>query len=494
MPYLEQCLESVANQSRKSLELIVIDDGSTDGSGEFADSFAEEHPDWVTVVHQPNSGGPAEPRNRGLGLAKGRYVFFLDADDYLGTEAIEKLVQIADENDSDVVLVKMAGVDGRHVPGAMFKATAPNADLFASSIYWTLRPQKLFRRSLLSENEIRFETALATGEDQPFVARAFFCAKNISVLADHAHYFTRQRDDGQNVTSRVVDPKPRIDLAVTMINLVKNEFPVVAKRNHLLHRHISVELMRAIQAIVRDGGADHKLFEPLAQAIVGIDHPGVTDKTNAIVRLQYHLLLKKDFVRLERVAKYALARRESLAIKNREWISIIPDQIEVEDGRCFAGYPTHDDADLPSELFDITDEITKFPGMDEVEKLHRDVSIITNLESVEPTTITKASLVNEPTFGIELTGTSPNGFFAVQHERWSTQSAVNENGSAFVPLLGTGKWTIEISVPIKFTKRLIWRRSGSWWRASATSTGDSITVQAGKLNFRGALRRRLGLH
>lgn len=102
MPFFEQCLESVANQSHKSLELIVVDDGSTDGSGEFADFLAAQNPDWVTVVHQPNSGGPAEPRNRGLDLAKGRYVFFLDADDYLGPEAIEKLVQIADENDSAV--------------------------------------------------------------------------------------------------------------------------------------------------------------------------------------------------------------------------------------------------------------------------------------------------------------------------------------------------------------------------------------------------------
>lgn len=92
MPYLTRCLESLVAQTigAGQLEVIAVDDGSTDGGGAELDRFARLHPDIFTVLHQPNSGGPAVPSNRALDQANGRYVFFLGADDYLGPEALEE--------------------------------------------------------------------------------------------------------------------------------------------------------------------------------------------------------------------------------------------------------------------------------------------------------------------------------------------------------------------------------------------------------------------
>src|ERR1051326_9149941 len=83
-PYLHRCLRSLAGQTLDAdrLEIIAVDDGSTDGSGAVLDRFAAAHPGRLTVLHQANSGGPAGPNNRALDLATGRYVFFLGADDY----------------------------------------------------------------------------------------------------------------------------------------------------------------------------------------------------------------------------------------------------------------------------------------------------------------------------------------------------------------------------------------------------------------------------
>jgi len=104
MPYLTRCLMSLVRQSigRSRLEVIAVDDGSTDGSGAVLDRFVRRFPDLFTVIHQPNSGGPAGPSNRGLRLATGRYVFFLGADDYLGRAALARLVAAADGWDADV--------------------------------------------------------------------------------------------------------------------------------------------------------------------------------------------------------------------------------------------------------------------------------------------------------------------------------------------------------------------------------------------------------
>lgn len=98
MPYLIRCLESVEAQTLPAgrMEIIAVDDGSTDGTGKYLEEFAARTAIPMRVIRQENSGGPSGPRNVGLGLARGRYVFFLDADDYFGEEALERMVSMGD--------------------------------------------------------------------------------------------------------------------------------------------------------------------------------------------------------------------------------------------------------------------------------------------------------------------------------------------------------------------------------------------------------------
>src|SRR5262245_56468575 len=120
-PYLSRCLASLAAQTigGDRMELVAVDDGSTDGSGAELDRFARRR-GWVHVLHQPNSGGPAGPCNRGLEKATGRFVFFLGADDYLAPHALEHMVDAADRWDSDVLLPKMVGVNNRFTSQDIF--------------------------------------------------------------------------------------------------------------------------------------------------------------------------------------------------------------------------------------------------------------------------------------------------------------------------------------------------------------------------------------
>lgn len=113
MPYLIRCLESVETQTigADRIEIVAVDDGSTDGTGEYLEEFAARSKVPTRVIRQKNSGGPSGPRNVGLGLARGRYVFFLDADDYFGDEALERMVTMADRAGTDVVLGKVVGVN-----------------------------------------------------------------------------------------------------------------------------------------------------------------------------------------------------------------------------------------------------------------------------------------------------------------------------------------------------------------------------------------------
>ena len=100
-PYLRQCLDSVIHQTHENLEIIIVDDGSTDGSGEICDEYKEKD-ERVRVIHQEN-WGLAAARNTGLDAATGEYIMFVDSDDWVELEFCELPYRAAIENDADIV-------------------------------------------------------------------------------------------------------------------------------------------------------------------------------------------------------------------------------------------------------------------------------------------------------------------------------------------------------------------------------------------------------
>ncbi|SFT65663.1 Glycosyltransferase involved in cell wall bisynthesis [Arthrobacter sp. ov118] len=205
MPYLRELLDSLAAQDLEAsaFEVFLVDDGSTDGGSEYMDDFATRHPN-VTVHHQENHGWPGQPRNLGIASTTGRYVFFADADDVLAPQALRELVAFADIHGSDVVIPSMAGTHGRVVPPWLYIKT--DVDVALPKAFKTLAPQKLYRRSLLVDNDILFPLEKVRLEDGIFNAQAYLLAKRISVLGGETLYFLRNRDDGQNISSGGFDP------------------------------------------------------------------------------------------------------------------------------------------------------------------------------------------------------------------------------------------------------------------------------------------------
>jgi glycosyltransferase involved in cell wall biosynthesis len=202
MPYLTTTLDSLVRQTLgpDRLEVVAVDDGSTDGSGAELDRYAAQHPGLFTVVHQENSGGPARPCNVGLALARGRYVFFLGADDYLGDEALERLVATADLWESDVVCARIVGEGGRWVNQSLYAEDAADVPFPSAELASALSNTKLFRRSVLAEHDITYAQDLAVGSDQPFTIEAMLHARRISVLGDYDYYHAVKRDDASNIT------------------------------------------------------------------------------------------------------------------------------------------------------------------------------------------------------------------------------------------------------------------------------------------------------
>jgi len=248
MPYLTRCLKSVLEQTigRDRMEIIAVDDGSTDGSAAELDRLAEAYPATVTVIHQPNSGGPAAPSNRALDRATGRYVFFLGADDHLGPEALERLVAAADEHGSDVTLGRLVAVNGRYVHQAIFASNAVDVDLFDSPLRWSMSNTKLFRRELIERHGLRFPEDMPMLSDQPFTIEACLRARRISVLADYPFYYAVRRLDASNITFR---PRHEELLRCTtrLMDFVADLVGPGKQRDALLLRHFSWEVAKLLR-------------------------------------------------------------------------------------------------------------------------------------------------------------------------------------------------------------------------------------------------------
>ncbi|GIG67474.1 glycosyltransferase family 2 protein [Phytomonospora endophytica] len=351
-PWLGECLDSVRRQTigTARLEVIAVDDGSTDGSWEELSRLAAEFPELTAERLPANSGGPGGPRNRGLELASGTYVFFLDGDDYLGDEALERLVAMAERASADVVLGRMATPPGHRdrAPKSMFGRSMEKADLYTSKVFNSLGPWKLFRRSLIEDNGIRFPEGVPRREDGPFTSLCYLKAATISIVADYDCYYLRQRADGSNATNQPPDYPALLDIAADLFGIVTDNVPRGEKRDRLLQRHVRTAVLTLFGgywlATLSDtekrgtfGKAHALLEEHLTDGILAALDPRR--------RLLSHLIAVGDFDGFIAALGEIVADTEASPV--------------VEDGRAYLPLTFFRDATrtVPDQIYDVTDRL-----------------------------------------------------------------------------------------------------------------------------------------
>ncbi|MFI9340142.1 glycosyltransferase family 2 protein [Streptomyces sp. NPDC052773] len=343
MPYLVECLASVEAQTidPARMEVIAVDDGSTDGTGECLEEFAARAPMPVTVIHQENSGGPSGPRNVGLAKASGRYVFFLDADDRLGPEALERMVAMADRNGTDVVLGRVEGVN-RTAPKSMWGKTLERTDVFSSNIKFTLSAQKLFRRELLTRHDMRFDESLWTGEDALFTMEAYLRANGVSVIADYTCYYLVGREDGKHVT-KTGSYTLRFDSARALMKLIADMVPAGERRDTLMVRPFLITLLPQFgQKFLKDGEEirRHKfeLAKPLMDAYWT---ESVARRLKVEERLRLHMVAEQRPDLLVGMLEFLKSKKQ------------VPAVLENKGRRVYLVYPYFRDRDtgLPDSLY-----------------------------------------------------------------------------------------------------------------------------------------------
>lgn len=184
-PWLERCFDSLVNQTDKDFEVIIINDGSTDGSADICKKYAKEN-GWSLYL-QANAG-VSVARNLGIDRASGDYIAFLDADDSYTKDAIKVMKNMTKDFKYNIIQF------GQYRAGTRLHAQAPRGDYELPNCtveFWEFTTNKLYRLSFLRENKIRFIEGLQFGEDEMFNVEAFIANHGFrqASVALYNHYF-----------------------------------------------------------------------------------------------------------------------------------------------------------------------------------------------------------------------------------------------------------------------------------------------------------------
>lgn len=198
--YIDRCIQSILKQTYYNFEIILVDDGSPDFCGRICDKYAEEYT-CVKVVHQENRG-LAQARKRGLQEASGRYVIFLDSDDYIDGHMLEKMYNAAVQNSSDVVVCQYTIIDDqgkKRFPVQMSEeCVCCNSPLeIARQMYVTrwISPAAVAKLIAIDLAKLLvFKTNLAIGEEHDMVSQLLRYARNVSVLNAPLYFYYHRKD------------------------------------------------------------------------------------------------------------------------------------------------------------------------------------------------------------------------------------------------------------------------------------------------------------
>lgn len=252
--YLSDCVNSVRNSILNfPYELILVDDGSTDGSAELADMYAEKD-SQVRVLHINNSG-PSIARNCGLNAAQGKYIFFMDSDDLIEPHHLDILCQTAVKTNSDAVFSGFTAVsedfkqrspvvrpvletDGT-VSGPAFLSKRMDAGDWHNETWCGL-----YRRRFLVENSLFFPNEIWLYEDILFTTMVLLSAGRVTPLSEHG-YLYRIRE--KSLAHDGLPDRRDIDACLQVLDAFEALYPTLSPEGKLLlgrvlYQHISMTL------------------------------------------------------------------------------------------------------------------------------------------------------------------------------------------------------------------------------------------------------------
>ncbi|MEM7452740.1 MAG: glycosyltransferase [Planctomycetota bacterium] len=279
-PYLPQCVESLINQTWQNLEIVLVNDGSTDDCAAICDRYAASDP-RVKVIHQQNSGLiPA--RKAGLEAATGEYVACVDGDDWVEPDMYRDMMNHALEHNADVVvgghkedLLDHVEVLLNNVPPGVYDKERLIKEVYPKMVYTGYFSQfgifsyvwgKLYRKSVIYEHQMRVDPEIHIGEDASCLYPTLLDAEVVCVIDSTAYHY-RQRVDSMIKTPKFAETK-KVEIFYRFLHDVFAESPYADMLIHQLKHFVLSLLIVRSDALPEESSANGGLV-PFSEVAPG---------------------------------------------------------------------------------------------------------------------------------------------------------------------------------------------------------------------------------
>ena len=360
--YLDECLASLVRQTARDLEILIIDDGSTDSSAQIAQRYAAQD-DRIRIITRPN-GGLGAARNTGIEEATGEYLAFLDSDDVVPPTAYELLLNSLEGTGSDfatgnVHRLTAKGTSQAPFLAAVFQRDRPKTHVkrFRELISDRIVPNKLWRRSFWDEHGFRFPVGMLH-EDIPITIPAQFLARSVDVISQPVYYYRVREGAELSITQRRAEKKTLLD-RLTAVELARDFLAEHGPRN--AHRWyedsvVAEDLRYHLNVLeVADDEYREIFVERTNQFFDRIGRRNVLKPLPAIDRLKYHFVRRRMMPELLEVLRF-----------QREDIRQTP---PVRDhGRWYGDYPYRNDRSkgVPRWIYRLSTELRLSARVDDL--------------------------------------------------------------------------------------------------------------------------------
>lgn len=212
--YLKRCLDSICNQTLKDIEIICVNDASTDKSLERLNEYVAKD-NRFKVINLETNRGESAARNKGLEIATGEYLAFVDNDDEIDLDFYEKLYEKAKETNADVIKgeVHVIDYDGKEQYGnSNVKISNKNSKFYFTHNWWTA----IYKKTIIIDNNIDFPEGMPLGGDILFLNKVLTLSKKIELVDDVFYHYYRREDSGD---SKILSDE-KIDSASKIYNMI----------------------------------------------------------------------------------------------------------------------------------------------------------------------------------------------------------------------------------------------------------------------------------
>lgn len=294
--YLDRCVNSVVDQTYKNLEIILVDDGSPDSCGNLCDEWKTKD-SRIKVIHKKN-GGLSDARNAGLKIATGKYVLFIDSDDWISLVMVEKMVEAMEKNSVDMVICQyyLSYPDGQNIckskknDNQLLNVKETISLLLKDSIITNHAWRKLYKRNLV--NQDCFPVGM-NYEDIYAMPELIFACEKIYYL-DAAYYYYFQNQNSITNTASYKNSMDHYNAKKHSYEVIKEKFPEMEKELNLAKEktilHVCNNLIK-IEGNYKLTGLKRKVFCELKTQTKGLHGFGLT-KNRMLLFLSFKISIR----------------------------------------------------------------------------------------------------------------------------------------------------------------------------------------------------------